>query len=35
LRDLCALYTVHGGQFVHYQEHLGRGKALEAVWLRE
>ena len=35
LHDLCAVYTVRGSQLVHYQEHLGRSEALEAVGLRE
>jgi ketosteroid isomerase-like protein len=35
LRDLCGIYTVREGQFIHYEERLGRSEALQAVGLSE
>jgi len=35
VRDFCAVMTTRQGRFVHYEEYPGRGKALEAVGLRE
>jgi hypothetical protein len=35
LRDLCGIYTVSDGKFIHYEERLGRSEALQAVGLSE